>query len=352
VKTRNVGNKKEVNMKVQLVHCPDDYTTGMKEVAWYVPLNLLFLATYLQQNGIEVEILDGQLLELDEICSRIDAPVVGASFTCISSHNMDKIARAAKVSGAKVVVGGQAATPLTRALLEKNHNIDAVVMYEGEEALLSIARGNSFANSPNTAYRKEGSIFVPDLKNIQHFSLRHAPIPDRSIKGADLEKHLALYKTDAKRLGMPFKSIATAYTHRGCPKRAAGKACSFCSRIDTALSAYAPEKAWREYNYLAGLGIECVSDFSDDFIFGDWLRQYASYCDKHGLPGCALKMYTCVEAITDENVALLKQIGVKTVLLGIESGDEEVLRQNGKYYSFEKIVEAAARIFGQDQGRQ
>ena len=331
--------------QVQLIHSPDDYVTDMREARWYPPLNLVAIGTYLERNGVTCELLDGQILTVEEIISKISSPLIGISFTCISSHNLDKICEAGREKGAEIIVGGQAATPLARALLSNNKNIDGVVLYEGEEAMLSLSRHIDYDKISNLAFRRtDGQVFVPISSEVKHFHLRDAPIPDRMLKGVNFRKHLEFYRKDKRFLPIPYKAITNAYTHRGCLKRARGKGCSFCSRVDIATSCYSPEKAWREYQYLADLGVDCVGDYSDDYIFANWLKEYASYCDNHGLPNTALRIYACVESMTKENVELLKKIGVRTVLLGIESGDKEVLAKNGKYYSADDVIIAAERL--------
>lgn len=241
-------------------------------------------------------------------------------------------------------MGGQAATPLAKEILEGNPYVDGVVRYEGEEAMHSLAEGKSFEETPNLAYRKGSEIFIPLDKDIRHFPLRYAPIPDRGLPGVNLEKHIEIFQKDNNGI-YPFDRITNAYTKRGCRKRLHGKGCSFCSRVDRNPSVYSAEKAWDEYHMLwEKYGIQCVFDYSDDFIYAGWLKQYSELCKERGNPGPELHVFGCVEDMTEENVQRLKEIGVTAILLGIESGDERVLRENGKKHSEKDILDAAERL--------
>jgi anaerobic magnesium-protoporphyrin IX monomethyl ester cyclase len=314
----------------------------MKEAGWYPPLNLMAVGTYLEIKGHHVEILDGQILSADEIIWKLEAELIGISFTCLSINNFDRITEAAKKRGAKVIAGGQAATALAKQVLTENISVDGVILFEGEEAMLALAQGKNCEEAPNLAFRKNNKIILPGL--IRHFPLRDAPIPNRELKGVEIKKHLENFRKDTNGI-FDYKSITNAYTKRGCIKRINGNGCSFCSRVDTSPSVYSPEKTWQEYRMLhEKYGIDCVFDYSDDFVFAGWLEKFHQYCLVKGKPGPNLHVFGCVEDMSEKNVTMLKEIGVTAILLGIESGDEEILRLNGKKHGEKQILEAAERI--------
>jgi|GEM_PF-1126080 radical SAM superfamily enzyme YgiQ (UPF0313 family) len=329
--------------RIQLIHCPDDYITGAHEKSWYLPLSLIFIATYLQQKGVEVEILDGQTLSVEEIIDRIDAPLVGANFSCISSRSMDRIAEAAKRKRALFVVGGQAATPLARQLLQFNSNIDGVGLYAGEETMLALSQGKPYAQVPNLAFRNNHGIYVPQPCDIKQFPLENAPLPNRSIKGIDLARCIDAFQKDTEGKGYPYKTIATTYSVRGCLRRlknaqGENRACSFCSRIDDVMSIRKAEDVWEEFQRLAQSGIEMISDFSDNF--SPLLGKLSAVCLERGTPWKYLRYYAEVANLTPDHIKKARMLNTNAILLGIESGDEKVLRLNGgKAYSHEFVLE-------------
>ena len=176
---------------IQLIKCPCQ-EQGLLADKWYTPLNLIWIANYLKAHGIETQIIDGIHLNVGEIIKNICAPIVGINFNVLSTKSMEEIAQASKDRGSIVVVGGQAATPLAKQLLTKNRNIDVVVLGDGEEAMLELARRVekgicSFKGIPNIAYRDRDRIVFSDSRQMDLTTL---PFPDRKIDGIDMEKYI------------------------------------------------------------------------------------------------------------------------------------------------------------------
>jgi len=91
-----------------------------KFARWPQPLGILSIGTYIKQNnpGVEVEVLDGNnVLTLDKVIERLDADVVGISATAGGYDHAIRVAKVAKQKGARVILGGAAATPLAREIL-------------------------------------------------------------------------------------------------------------------------------------------------------------------------------------------------------------------------------------------
>jgi radical SAM superfamily enzyme YgiQ (UPF0313 family) len=315
--------------KVQLIHCPGK-PTGMTDAEndCYIPLNLLSIATYLQLHGHEVEILDGQLLTIDEIILRLGADIIGLDLRHDSLKSFDLLSKAAKNKGAITIVGGHLATHLAREILQQNPFIDFVCRLGGEEALLALCKNRLH---PNLAYRNpETGIYAPSWRDLKPVNLAKMPIPDRSISGVDIEEHIRLFQTDMGKsdLKLPYNQVTNTYFSRGCPYRAAGQGCSFCSRADMIMSCRTAKQIWKEIYYLVSqYGIRCPVDFSDTAI--TWIYRLARYVEKHGRPWKYLRIYAAVNEIARPGtIEVLKKLGVITVLLGIESADEEVLRLN------------------------
>ena len=106
-------------MRLRPPRGPD--TDIAKFARWPQPLGILSVGTYIKQNnpGVEVEILDGNnVLTLDAVKSRIDADLVGISATAVGYDHAIEVAKVAKQRGARVILGGAAATPLARSLSE------------------------------------------------------------------------------------------------------------------------------------------------------------------------------------------------------------------------------------------
>ena len=105
------------------------------------PLGILYLASFLRINKINVDIIDGSVLDLskrqlaDKIVKR-NSKIVG--FTCTTStySNCQEVARIVKdnLPGIKIIFGGPHPTFKTNEVLI-NKFVDFVVRNEGEHTL-------------------------------------------------------------------------------------------------------------------------------------------------------------------------------------------------------------------------
>ena len=128
-------------MKIQLINPPmTDCFSKCTRSGCFPPLDLLSIASYVQDRHPEfnVEILDGEMLSLKDIIGSLDAEVVGVSPKVFSHETALTIAQVASASGSRVIFGGAWASAIPRYLLQKNSNIEAVCIGDGEEALLAL----------------------------------------------------------------------------------------------------------------------------------------------------------------------------------------------------------------------
>jgi anaerobic magnesium-protoporphyrin IX monomethyl ester cyclase len=329
--------------KVQLVSTVAD-GPGLQEDRWYAPLGCVWVGNYLRSRGHEVEILDAQVLDEEEILSRLNAPLVGIAHFINSIHAADRIARAASEMGSTVVYGGQAATPLACQILERNADVDFVVRHDGEKAMEMLARfidGEvmDLATIPNLAYREHGETRHTKREEVD---LETLPFPDRRIPGVQMERLIRNFISHGSEEKFGCERPSNAYTRKGCPRRGPGFGCSFCARTDLTVRSKGAEQAYEEYRHLVTeCGVDYICDDSDTWIHVDWLRSLRASIDKHGEIGAKLRVYGDVRDINEETAALLRHVGVDAVLVGMESGDEEVLRLNGKPMRQERMLKAA-----------
>jgi anaerobic magnesium-protoporphyrin IX monomethyl ester cyclase len=328
--------------KLQLINLVTNQS-DLLEDRWPLPLNLVWIGTYLKQFGYDVEILDTNILDLHEVIKKIDAQLIGICFYATSAHLLDDVVSSAKEKGSIVVVGGQAATSLVKQLLRKNTSIDAVIFGDGEKAMLDIIRkverGTLFFNGiPNVAYRNGDDIVFGPNEQIDITSL---PLPDRRIKGLDIESYISNFSETNTDLYTKDIRATNAYMKKGCPRRTRNKGCSFCARVDIGLREKTALQTYEEYNYLIReFGINYIFDDSDSWVKRSWMKNLRELYNKNGELSTKLRVYADVRDINEENVRIMKDLGVDAVLIGIESGDEHILRFNGKLISEEMIIKA------------
>ncbi len=313
----------------------------------FIPLNLLVLGNNLKIWRFNVEILDGQIKNVlkKDIENGIKARLIGINYTFMSTTELDSIAKSAKANGSFVVVGGQAATASAKQLLMKNSNIDYVVKFDGEEAIVKLAdfvlKGNGrLEDIPNLVYRNEDGQIVENP--VQQFPMKDGPFPSREINGIDMEWYIRNFRAFGyPELEDPFYRVTNTFSRKGCPRRTHYSGCSFCARIDSKMNSRTALQTYQEYKYLRDrFGINYIFDDSDSWIRPSWMRSLAKYYDELGELNIGLRIYGDVRDINPLSVALLKRLNVKSILLGIESGCEKTLFMNGKPMSVQQILQA------------
>jgi radical SAM superfamily enzyme YgiQ (UPF0313 family) len=313
-------------MKLQLVNaslskglCPSIRAGG------YPPLNLVSLSTYILHYlpSIEVEILDGEILEEDNLINRLDADVVGISCNTLTYSSALAIAKEAKYRGAKVILGGTHPTFYGTEILHNQKDIDLVIIGDGEEALRAYLVGSPFHRIPNCLYR-EGN--KPLQTPISKLSLDSLPTPNYSLIDLDpyFNRFRHLYPDK------PFSSALAISSSRGCRWRDKTGGCVFCSIQLNSFRISSPSYVWEQIlEYQKKYNIDFIWDVSDSFTMqADWVREFARTKPKR----CNVNfhIYSRVASIRPEIVDDLKTIGVYEVLLGIESADKTILHNANK----------------------
>jgi radical SAM superfamily enzyme YgiQ (UPF0313 family) len=117
--------------------------------------------------------------------------------------------------------------------------------------------------------------------------------------------------------------------------------CSFCSRVDRTLQCKSPQQAYDEFSYLAVLGADRIKEFSDSFLHNKkWLAELATIVKQKGHWGIPVRVYADTRHIDDEVIDLMQVIGIDSVILGVESGNEEILKKNFKPNSMKQILKS------------
>jgi len=328
---------------IQFINLGADNSSGLDD-RWQLPMNHLWLGTYVNQHGYDVEVLDTNILSLNEIIQKIEAPIIAISFFVTSAFLLDKITSEAKQKGAFVVVGGQAATPLARQILQKNQNVDVVVCGDGEEAILAITKfiiekRGTLEDIPNLAYRCGEAIVRNANRNM---CLKSLPTPDRALPGIDIEAYIANFLTTNTDGWQEELRATNAYVKKGCPRRTANSGCSFCARIDESIRAKTALQAYQEYSYLIGqCNINYIYDDSDSWVEESWMKNLINLYQKFGDLNTKLRVYADIRDINENTVSMMKDLNIDSVLVGIESGDERILHLNGKPMKKEAILKAS-----------
>ena len=225
-----------------------------------------------------------------------------------------------------------------RALLESD--LDMVCIGEGEEAMLELAdaiqNGRDYSNIRNIWLKHNGRITENPIRPLLE-DLDSLPFPDW-----DIFHYESLTETNT------FKWASVLAT-RGCPRN-----CSFCCnhalrsvypnknkyvRIRSAIKVIEEIEAMLEkYHQLKAIHL------LDDTVglYADWLEEFSYlYNSRISLP---MHCNSRVEIVNnDKKLESFKRMGVETIRLGVESGDEAISKVLNRQLSNEEIIRAIKR---------
>lgn len=312
----------------------------------HTPLGLGYLASYLRNKKITVDILDGDFFKIPNkeifgIIKEKRPDLIGFSPTAFSIQNTYELVNQIKKSNKppKIVLGGHHATFVAKEILNENKFIDYIVYGEGEitfsELIYRIAdnkvindlKGIFFCNDENEIKRTPPRELISNLDSL--------PFPARDVFDA------------CKDRGKDF--VLNIISSRGCPGN-----CSFCSVSQFYKNSKGP--LWRgrspknfvdEIELLINNYGNNLIDISDDNFIGfaktgkqRIIEIYREIIDR----GLKIKfIISCRADLFNENdenlIKLLRKAGLVSVRLGFESGSEKILKLFKKNISVNKLVQ-------------
>lgn len=320
---------------------------GLRDTRGSIPLSLLYLSAALRDAGHSPHILDFSAIELPEeeifrasfiknICkSKIEeteAKLVGIN--CFTTMHYPLVAELAKQIKTykpenKICIGGAHPTYFGDDILAHNHDIDYVVVGEGEEAIVSLAEmleqdaETIINNVPALIYRDTNGNILKNqrasyVKNIQNFRM-----PTWDL--VDLTKYYGNYQTYYNPKNLEFNLTVPVITSRSCPF-----SCSFCSA-----------HLIMGNNYRKKTNLQVVDEI--EYLHRDRGQNYFAFMDdvinldkKHVIDICneilkrnlniqfSINQGLYLAMVDKEMVDALADAGLVTVSLPIEHGDEQI----------------------------
>lgn len=289
------------------------------------PLSLAYLAGALERDGFEVQILDFLVMRYrpEKVRQKLEEyrpQLVGV--TCVTMNyplatEMLKVCKEVDPDVVTVIGGPHVSFALEDTLL-KSLWIDAVVIGEGDQTVVELARavegGGSIAGVAGIAYIEDGVVVRTEARPLIQ-DIDGLALPARNL--IPLARYYAL--------GTP----CTVITSRGCPY-----GCLFCS---------ASRMFGRKVRYRnPGLVVDEIEGMQRDFSFRelnivddtftvnhDHVREICEEMLRRNLD-ITWTVYARVDNMTEELVALMKRAGCRMILFGIESADEGILKTIGK----------------------
>ena len=301
------------------------------------PLGLAQVAAYVEQYGIQVNILDtnAENISLSELGGRLKsydfAPtIIGITATTSIIGQALETARICKEScpDAKIVFGGVHPSIFPGEVLS-DVNVDFVIRREGEESFYELVSGRSHETILGLSYKYNGVIVhnkdreeIPDINKL--------PLPAYHLLQMN-KYHPALgsYKQ------LPGTGIVTT---RGCPGR-----CTFCfgNYLGAHIRVRSADKIFEEIKLLhSNYNIKEIAFYDDTFTaVKSNVIEFCRLLTQSGLR-ITWSCFARVDFIDKQLLEIMKKSGCHQICYGIESGSEEILKNINKKISLEKAKNA------------
>ena len=313
------------------------------------PFGIIQLAAYLEREiqDVEIKVVDCNVekvdwIQLENKIEKINPDIVASS--ALATCNTFLVARTLQVAkkinpSILTVTGGQHFSAIPEESLEAFPEIDIIVRGEGEvtftELVKAVKEETSFSGIDGLTYRENNKIVHNKSRELIE-DLDKLPYPGYHF----VSEHMLKYHFKAS-VGSeaPYALIEGS---RGCQHR-----CVFCSQWCHW------NGTWRQKspNRIAEEMVYCYEKFGsrfiwltdDNFGFGERSRVLAESLIQSGIIG-DLMWFTqarCDDVIKHESILpVLRESGLRWVLLGVENSEEAVLESFNKNSSPEEAIEA------------
>lgn len=301
-------------------------------------LGIASIAGYVREQGFSVKMVDAPALKIslekfEEYLKKefrdIEPEFIGFTGSTSFIKNAYEMAETCHrlFPNAKIVFGGAHTTALPEEILSKPF-VDIAVIGEGELTFFDILSKKELSDIKGICYRENGDI-RRNLPQERINNLDKLPYPAYDL--LPMDKYFPA-KGTYKRL--PAMSMLTA---RGCPGT-----CTFCNKVLGLKIKYrSAESLIKEIKYLIEkYGIKQIMFYDDTFTtFKDNVRKFCELvlAEKIDITWCC---FSRVDYVDEELLKLMKKAGCHQIMYGIESGDEQILKNIKKRIDLDKVKKA------------
>jgi anaerobic magnesium-protoporphyrin IX monomethyl ester cyclase len=339
-------------MKILLcvVNNPSFLRFKATDLAVYPPLGLGYIASCLLARSHTVKIIDNNILQYDQqefmgVVREFQPDFIGFTTYTLNFNNTILFAKAAKAAhpGCKIILGGPHATYLSYETLS-NDAVDMVIAGEGERAfadtLDALERSVALSSIPGLWYKQDGQI-------IGSSALAAAPgldgLPFPAYHLMEMDRY---YQSIHRKF--TDRRFATVITSRGCPYQ-----CTFCSHdmFGKKVRFRSPENVIAELELLTEkFGVGELMFVDDSFTIDK--ERVLRLCDLINRRNIDIVWTANVRAdnVSPEMFSAMRSAGCRSILIGAESGTQEMLDAMKKGTTLETLtyaVKLAKRHIGQ-----
>jgi radical SAM superfamily enzyme YgiQ (UPF0313 family) len=309
-----------------------------------LPISLAYLSAYIEQKGIENDILDLRIEKYPEQALRIKINekrplAVGITSSTAGIKNAAWIARYIKDTDRQIItiIGGWHASALPEEILGKYPQFDYIIHGEGEEAFANLVACLEAGGSPEGlkgfALRVNGGVQVNPREELIS-NLDDIPFPARH------KLPVLRYQPQPgtrNYLTLPSTGILVG---RGCPYR-----CLFCYKgvWGKSVRFRSPENVLEEIEMcIDRFGIRDFRFYDDTITIPSWdLKRFCEEIIDRKF-NISWNCWSRVNDVDEDKLRLMKEAGCYHIKFGIEFGTEKALRLARKGATLEQARRAVA----------
>lgn len=336
-------------MRCLLISTLDPLQKGTRPLL--TPLGLAYLAGTLLTKGHDVRIFQREVEYIhSKFClERVNIKMLSMArefmpeligLTATSGTIMDFLHSAALLRklfpSALIVGGGSHPSALPEQTLLQSPSLDAVVLGDGEDAILELCAGLPPSQITGIVCRTQAGPFRTPARSYDR-NLDVLPYPARHL--LDMNFHTSLSAAVIPNLSLRTTTIVSA---RGCPF-----ACAYCaeSRSKTGMRWHSPDYVIGEIEHiLSRYRVEAL--YFIDSMFEYNRKRTEELCTLLINSGLNKKLVWSVQARANSMDAdllrLMKEAGCIQIEYGFESGSQKILDRMGKASTVEAAIKAAA----------
>lgn len=266
----------------------------------------------LKDNGHVVDMLDMKInqykvSEYEELVKKYTPDIVCIDDdpeTHCNSKKLIKITRSVFGTKVKICLRGELASFIPDSIMQRNPELDYVIRYDDDYALLNIINAiinkGSLSEIKNIAYREDSGYYVTERK-VNDYELDSLPMPDRKLY--PIKKYLAR------------DSETIVKSSRGCPGR-----CLFCIKTKFAnFRLFSIKRFVDEIEVLLDMGFKSFFFADDTFAFSD--KRLKEFYDEVISRGLHFRWTSNIRIrdINSYKLQLMREIGAYRVFVGIET---------------------------------
>lgn len=294
------------------------------------PLGLLSIGASLRQltRDIDITIVNGELYPTEdaylEVIKAAKPDIVGIASNVGCYRTALSVAKKLKVYSRDIVtvLGGPYVSVMWRECLANRSYVDYCVIGDGETPMAKLVNGTPPECIAGLAMRDIlGRLcLTPQVDPL----LDSYPDPDWSL--IDATVYQEAYRQTYKR---PNAVSASINAMKGCLWQERTGGCVFCGLLRSKLRQRSPQRVWGEINRLYdAYGCNHFWELSDTIgCDREWLRRFSELKPDRLI---SFRGYLRASEATETSVQLLHMLGYEEIFIGVESGDDAILKNANK----------------------